>query len=47
VKLERGGTLQCWIYVYNRKPAAAQILNSGKRFRKKQRGSKGGIQEQL
>lgn len=29
VVLTKGGTLQCWIYVYNRDPGSARILTDG------------------
>jgi len=29
VKLDSGKKLTCWIYVYNRKPDSARLLNSG------------------
>ncbi|HEX4758836.1 MAG TPA: gamma-glutamylcyclotransferase family protein [Terracidiphilus sp.] len=29
VALVMGGTLQCWIYVYNRNPGSARILSDG------------------
>jgi gamma-glutamylcyclotransferase (GGCT)/AIG2-like uncharacterized protein YtfP len=29
VVLATGGTLQCWVYVYNRNPASARILPDG------------------
>lgn len=30
VDLSTGGTLQCWIYVYNRDPGSAPVLPDGK-----------------
>jgi len=33
VALATGGTLQCWVYVYNRDPGSAQVIPGGK-FRK-------------
>ena len=33
VELATGGTLQCWVYVYNRDPGDAPVIESG-RFRK-------------
>jgi gamma-glutamylcyclotransferase (GGCT)/AIG2-like uncharacterized protein YtfP len=33
VDLATGGTLQCWVYVYNRDPGSAPIIPGGK-FRK-------------
>ena len=29
VALESGGTLQCWVYVYNRNPGSAPIFSGG------------------
>jgi gamma-glutamylcyclotransferase (GGCT)/AIG2-like uncharacterized protein YtfP len=34
VALVTGGTLQCWVYIYNRNPGSAPIVPSG-RFRKR------------
>ncbi|HUX27922.1 MAG TPA: gamma-glutamylcyclotransferase family protein [Terracidiphilus sp.] len=33
VILATGGTLQCWVYVYNRDPGSAPVISGGK-FRK-------------
>ena len=33
VSLATGGTLQCWVYVYNRNPGSAPVIPGGK-FRK-------------
>ena len=33
VNLATGGTLQCWVYVYNRNPGSAPVIPGGK-FRK-------------
>jgi gamma-glutamylcyclotransferase (GGCT)/AIG2-like uncharacterized protein YtfP len=30
VNLATGGTLQCWVYVYNRDPASAPVIPGGK-----------------
>ena len=36
VELNAGGTLQCWVYVYNRDPGSAPIL-PGRKYRKADR----------
>jgi gamma-glutamylcyclotransferase (GGCT)/AIG2-like uncharacterized protein YtfP len=33
VNLATGGTLQCWVYIYNRDPGSAPVIPSG-RYRK-------------
>jgi gamma-glutamylcyclotransferase (GGCT)/AIG2-like uncharacterized protein YtfP len=34
IELASGGTLQCWVYVYNRDPGSAPVIPDG-RFRKR------------